>query len=279
MIFMLPTVIVMGLTIGFPLIYSFITSFFSIDLKHKGWGKFVGFQNYIDAFKDTYYTGSLLRTIIFAVIVVTVEFLIGFGIALLLNTNIKGKSIYFSIIIIPMMMTPVAVGLCWRLLLHNTLGIVNWLLSFIGLQHSWLADNSTALGTIMFIDIWQQVSYMVLVLLAGLVSLPKEPYEAAAIDGASNLQSFKKITLPLMMPTFGVAILLRLITAFKTYDLIYVLSKGGPGTSTEVVSYYIYRTGFINLKMSSASAMSFILLLLLVPASYLTVMIMKNRSK
>lgn len=279
LIFLLPTIVAMALVIALPLLYSFVVSFFSLNLKRSGLGDFVGLGNYISALRDSYYTGSLLRTVIFALIVVAVEFLIGFGIALLLNTNVKGKSVFFSIIIIPMMITPVAVGLCWRLLLHNTLGVVNWILGMIGLNHTWLADSATALGTVMFIDIWQQVSYMVLVLLAGLVSLPKEPYEAAAIDGASRWQTLKYLTVPMMLPTFGTCLLLRIITAFKTYDLIYVLTKGGPGVSTEVVSYNIYRTAFVNLDISKASAMSFILLIILIPLAYLTVKFMRNRSK
>ena len=280
LVFLVPSLILMGITIVLPLVYSFFISFFSADLKYKGLGEFVGLGNYFSAIKDQYFMGSIKTTIIFSVIVVAIEFAIGFAIALLFNTEIKGKTIFFSIVIIPMMITPVAVGLTWRLLLHSTLGVVNWLLSFIGITgHAWLADNSTALGTVIFIDVWQQISYMVLVLLAGLVSLPKEPYEAASIDGASRWQSFRYITLPMMTPTFLVAILLRLITAFKTYDLIYVLTKGGPGTATEVVSYYIYKQAFTHLKTSKAAAMSFILLLILIPVSYIATRILRNRNE
>ena len=118
---------------------------------------------------------------------------------------------------------------------------------------------------------------MVLVLLAGLVSLPTEPYEAARIDGASNRQCFRYLTLPMMAPTFSVALLLRLITAFKTYDLIYVLTKGGPGTSTEVISYHIYRQAFTYLKTGNASAMSFILVIILLPLAYLAIRLLWRR--
>ena len=279
MVFMVPTIFLILLTVVAPMAYSFVLSFTNADLKYKGIGDFVGISNYIEVLSDTYFRGSILTTIIFSFVVVAVEFVIGFGIALLLNTNIKGKNVFFSIIIVPMMITPIAVGLCWRLLLHNTLGIVNWLLSLIGISgHAWLGDTATALGTVMFIDIWQQVSYMVLVLLAGLVSLPTEPYEAARIDGASNGQCFRYLTLPMMAPTFSVALLLRLITAFKTYDLIYVLTKGGPGTSTEVISYHIYRQAFTYLKTGRASAMSFILVIILLPVAYIAIRLLWRRS-
>ena len=277
---MVPSLVILAVTIAGPLIYSFVVSFFSANLKYPGLGEFVGLKNYFDALGDEYFTGSIWTTFLFSFVVVTMEFVIGFGIALLLNTNIKGKNIFFSIIIVPMMITPIAVGLCWRLLLHNTLGIVNWLLSLIGITgKAWLGDASTALGTVMFIDIWQQVSYMVLVLMAGLVSLPKEPYDAAAIDGSTRWQSFRYLTLPLMAPTFLVAILLRAITAFKTYDLIYVLTKGGPSSSTEVISYHIYRQAFTYLETSQAAAMSFLLLLVLLPLSYLAIRILRNKSR
>ncbi len=279
MIFMFPSILILMVTIAGPLLYSFVTSFFSTDLKYSGLGEFVGFQNYMTALQDRYFIDSILTTFHFSIFVVAMEFIIGFGIALLLNTNVKGKNIFFSIIIVPMMITPIAVGLCWRLLLHNTLGVVNWLLGLIGITgHAWLGDSATALGTVMFIDIWQQVSYMVLVLMAGLVSLPAEPYEAARIDGASSFQCFRYLTLPMMVPTFLVAILLRLITAFKTYDLIYVLTKGGPGTSTEVISYHIYRQAFTYLKTGQASAMSFLLVLVLLPVAYLAIRILRRKS-
>ena len=278
LIFMVPSIVPLLLTVVAPMVYSFVLSFTNADLKYRGIGDFVGISNYIHVLSDTYFRGSIATTFIFSFVVVAIEFVIGFGIALLLNTNIKGKNIFFSIIIVPMMITPIAVGLCWRLLLHNTLGIVNWLLRTIGLGgHAWLGDTKTALATVMFIDIWQQVSYMVLVLLAGLVSLPTEPYEAARIDGASNRQCFRYLTLPMMAPTFSVALLLRLITAFKTYDLIYVLTKGGPGTSTEVISYHIYRQAFTYLKTGNASAMSFILVIILLPLAYLAIRLLWRR--
>lgn len=207
------------------------------------------------------------------------EFLLGLGIALLLNTNVRGKNIYFSIIIIPMMITPVAVGLTWRLLLHSELGIVNYVLDLIGLTgKAWLADSKLALGTVMFIDVWQNVSYMVLVLQAGLVSLPMEPYEAAKVDGSSALQSFRYLTIPMMAPAFMTVLLMRAISALKTYDLIYVLTKGGPGISTEVISYHIYQEAFRDLELGSASAMSYLLVLVIIPIAVCFVKISKQKN-
>ncbi len=278
--FMLPSVIILVIILAIPLVYSFVISFFDTNLKVNGIGDFVGLKNYISALTDPYFMGSAKTTVIFTVGVVILEFLLGLGIALLLNTNVVGKNIYFSIIIIPMMITPVAVGLTWRLLLHSELGIVNYLLGILGISgKAWLADSSLALKTVMFIDIWQNVSYMVLVILAGLVSLSMEPYEAARVDGASAWQRFRYLTLPMMRPTFMVVILNRAITALKTYDLIYVLTKGGPGVETEVISYHIYQEAFRNLEIGSASAMSYLLALAIVPIAIVFIKISKNNTQ
>lgn len=276
---MLPSLIALMLVLAVPLVYSMITSFFDTNLKYRGLGDFVGLQNYIEVLKDKYFLDSVKTTVVFTVCVVVLEFLTGLGIALLLNNITKARNFFFTIIIVPMMITPIAVGLIWRLLLHSDLGIVNYVLSLIGITgKAWLADSSIALKTVMFIDIWQNVPYMVLVILAGLVTLPTEPYEAAAIDGASRLQSFFNLTVPMMIPTFSVVLLLRTITALKTYDLIFVLTRGGPGTTTEVISYHIYQQAFRYLEIGKASAMSYLLLLMIVPVAFLFIKISRNRT-
>lgn len=276
---MLPSLIALLLVLAVPLVYSLITSFFNTNLKYQGLGDFVGLKNYITVLKDSYFRESVGITLKFTVIVVLVEFLVGLVIALLLNNITKYRNFFFTIIIVPMMITPIAVGLIWRLLLHSDLGIVNYLLSSMGISgKAWLADSKLALGTVMFIDIWQNVPYMVLVILAGLVTLPTEPYEAAAIDGSSRFQSFFNLTIPMMMPTFSVVLLLRAITALKTYDLIFVLTRGGPGTTTEVISYHIYQQAFRYLETGKAAAMSYLLLLIIVPIAFLFIKLSKNRT-
>ncbi len=278
-VFMLPSLIALLMVLAFPLVYSLITSFFDTNLKHPGLGDFVGLENYITVLQDTYFIKSVWTTLFFTVGVVVIEFLVGLAISLLLNNIRKARNLFFTIIIVPMMITPIAVGLIWRLLLHTNLGIINYLLSFLGITgNAWLADSSLALGTVMFIDIWQNVPYMVLVILAGLVTLPTEPYEAATIDGASRVQGFFSLTIPMMAPTFSVVLLLRSITALKTYDLIFVLTRGGPGTTTEVISYHIYQQAFRYLEIGKASAMSYLLLLLIVPIAFFFIKISRNRT-
>lgn len=277
--FMSLSAIILLVCIAGPMIYSFITSFFDTNLRNPGLGNFVGLANYIESFQSEYFRASMGITALFTVLVVLFEFLVGFAIALLLNKKIRGKNIFFSIIIIPMMISPIAVGLTWRLLLHPELGVINYVLSSLGLPaHAWLGSARFALATVVFVDIWQQVPYMVLVLMAGLVSLPSEPYEAASIDGASRIQTFFRLTLPMMLPNILVALLLRTINALKTYDLIYVLTKGGPGTSTEMISYHIYKRAFTYLDIGSASAMSYILMAVVIPLSYVFIKLSKNKT-
>lgn len=278
LVFLVPSLVVLLLTILYPLLYSFVMSFFSSSMKVQGLGNFIGLDNYIRAFKDVYFLKSAWITLVFTIVVVVVEFLFGFFIAFLLNRIVFAKKVFFSIIIIPMLMTPVAVGLIWRLLLHPNLGIVNYMISLFGVEgQAWLGDANLAFISVILVDIWHQVPFMILILLAGLVSLPKDPFEAAGIDGASRSQIFFKITIPLMRQTIFVAVLLRAITALKTYDLIYVLTKGGPGTTTQVVSYHIYKQAYTFLDTGYSSAMSYLLLLVILILAFVFVKISKSK--
>jgi multiple sugar transport system permease protein len=259
--FITPTVLVLMLVVLIPLIFSFIVSFFNYTLVDPSFERFIFFKNYSTIFQDTYLWNSLKITLIFVFTVVPLEFVLGFFIALLLNRDIRFKGLFYTILTIPMVMSPVAVGLIWKMFLHADLGIVNYIFSVFNLPSvNWLGSNKIALFTIILIDIWHQISFMILILLAGLKSLPKEPFESAKIDGASNTQSFFYITLGLMKPVISVAILIRVIFSFKTYDLVYIMTRGGPGVSTELISYFIYKKTFMGMDFSQATAISYVLL-------------------
>ena len=252
-----PAVICIGAVVIFPLFYSLVLSFTDTNLRARGMGTFIGLENYITALTDEYFLKSIVTTLQYTVVSVIAELCVGYMIAGLLNKVKKGREFFFSIIIIPMMISCVAVGMIWRLLLHPELGIVNYLIELLGgTGRAWYGDAKYALGTLIFIDVWQETPYMTLLILAGLVSLPKDPYEAARIEGANVFQTFQKITLPLMKPTLIVATLLRAIGALKTYDLVYVITKGGPGTSTEVMTYNIYKQAYQYLNTGRAAARS-----------------------
>ena len=260
-----PSVLIVILIILFPISFAIVSSFFDYTLINKSFNNFIKIENYINAMKNERLFNSIVVTFFFVVLVVFFEFLLGFFIALLLNSIVRFKSIYYFILLLPLLINPIVVGLIWRMFLHPQLGILNYLLSLIAIEPvNWLGDPKMAFITIIFVDIWHQVSFMIILLLAGLSAIPKEPYEAARSDGANMFQCFYHITLPYMRPVIIITILIRLIFAIKTYDLIYIMTKGGPGDATDLISYYIYRSAFISLNLGEAAAMSTILLIIIV---------------
>jgi len=271
LLLMAPGLAVLLLVVAFPLVFSIYTSFFDFTLISPTFDDFVGLENYREALDDEYLVPAIWTTFRFVVASVVIEFAIGLSVALALNSITRFKNVYYLILLAPLLINPVVVGLLWRMLLHTELGIVNYLIQFIGIRPvNWLGNADTAFWTVVLVDIWHQVSFMAILLLAGLVSLPREPYEAARMDGASSLSCFVHITLPLMRPVIVIAVLLRLIFAIKTFDIIFIMTKGGPGTATDLVSYFIYRSAFFGLDIARASAMSAALLVLvLVLTTYL----------
>jgi multiple sugar transport system permease protein len=260
-----PGLLLLAAVIGFPVVWALFTSLFDYTLIDPGFQNFVGAQNYVHALSDAEFRHAAWVTFMFVAAVVLLEFTLGFLVALMLNDTERGKNVYYLILLCPLLMNPVVVGLIWRMFLHPTLGIVNYLLRVVGLTPvNWLGDAHVAFWTVVMVDIWHQVSFMIVLLLAGLSALPSEPYEAARVDGAYALRRFWHITLPLMRPVIIVTLLIRVIFAIKTYDLIYIMTRGGPGTATDLVSYYIYRQAFVSLNLGEACAMSGILLIVVV---------------
>jgi multiple sugar transport system permease protein len=259
-----PSIAALLAVILFPVFWALFTSVHEYTLIAPNFDTFTGAANYRHALETPEFIHSLWLTAFFVLCVVALEFAIGFAVALMLNSVGRFKAIYYGILLCPLLMNPVIVGLIWRMFLHPTLGIMNYLLSLLSIEPvNWLGSTKVALWTIVMVDIWHQVSFMVVLLLAGLASLPKEPYEAARVDGAGTVKAFWHITLPLMMPVIVVTLLIRMIFAVKTYDLVYIMTRGGPGVATDFVSYYIYRTAFVSLNIGEASAMSVILLALI----------------
>ncbi len=260
----MPSLIVLTAVVAAPLVFALLMSFYHYTFVNPRFNFFVGLENYIHALENPYFWTSLGVTLKFVILVVAIEFSIGLAVALALNRNIKFKKFYYTVLTIPLLMSPVSVGLIWKMFLHPDLGILNYFLSLLNVgPFNWLSDAKMAFWSVLMVDVWQQVSFMILLLLAGLSGLPREPYEAAKIDGAREVQQFFFITLPLMRPVISVALILRTIFAFRTYDLIYVLTRGGPGVSTEVLSYFIYRRTFMGLKPAEAAATSYILLIII----------------
>jgi multiple sugar transport system permease protein len=271
---LLPTLLLLVFLSIIPFIYAINLSLHHLNLKiPRMSGQFAALDNFRYLMRgDGEFWHSLGITILFVIGVVTIEFLLGFALALLLNREFRGKRIVVSLAAIPMMIAPVAVGLMWSVALNYELGIVTYLIKSIGInmKEALLGTYATALPTLMFIDIWQWTPFIFLIMLAGLHSLPKEPYEAAQVDGASKWQIFHLLTLPLLKPLIIIAVLLRIIDAFKTFDQVYILTAGGPGNATELISLYAYRTNFrlLNLGYGASIVLVIFLIILIVTALF-----------
>lgn len=277
--FAAPGLVLLLLVVVVPLVLAVLLAFSSYTFLHTNLTPFTGLTNIMESVRDPYFWHSLWLTVGYSGVTVTGEIVLGMAIALLLNQHLRWKGIYYAILTIPMAMSPVSVALIWHMLLQPNLGIVNQVLGAVGLpQPDWLGSTTLAFWSVVLVDIWQQVSFVVLILTAGLSALPLEPYEAAAIDGASPAQRFFYLTLPLIRPVAVVAVIIQLINEFRAYDLFYVLTKGGPGISTDVLSYFVYRKAFLGLNVNEASAASFGLLFVVLALTVAFYMLISRRS-
>ncbi len=262
-LFMAPAAAIMAVALFYPLLYMVFGSFRDWDPSETlAEAPYVGLANYTKLLGDAAFHESLRITLTFAFTVVSAEMLIGLGLALLLDRNIRGMSVLRTLFILPMMIAPVVVGLVWRFMYHPTDGIFNRWLTALGLPRvDWLGDH--ALMSVIIADIWQWTPFIFILSLAALQSLPRSALEAARIDGASGWQQILHIKLPLMAPVLVVTFLLRLIDAFKVLEVILVMTDGGPGLSTEILALRISRTAQEFRELGEAAAMSNYLLMLL----------------
>jgi len=263
---MVAPAIVVFLALGiFPLIYSLVISFQRRDLMRANTNEWVGFANYSKALRDDRVWNALQNTIGLTVFGIAIEFVLGLGLALILVDELRGKRFIIPILMLPVMMVPVIVALIWRMLWDNQYGAINQILSWIAghdVNIVWLlTDKNRSLVAILVTQIWQWMPFMFLIMLAGLAGISPDLYEAAALDGASWWHTFRDITLPGLANVIAVAILFRAMDAFKIFDLIFMMTKGQPGTSTETVSWYIYDRGRQALEMGYAAALSFLFLI------------------
>lgn len=264
-LFLAPAAIVLMFGLLYPIGYMVYASFLDWNPSQLiGEADWVGFKNYINLFSDLAFRESLWVTIKFATLVVILEMVIGVGLALLLDRNIRGMSFLRTVFILPMMIAPIVVGLMWRYMYHPTIGVFNRTLNALGFESiPWLSDSSWALASIVIADVWQWTPFIFILSLAALQSLPRSTLEAARIDGATPWQQILHIKIPLMMPVLIVTLLLRLIDAFKVLEVILVLTNGGPGLSTEIMALRISRTASEFRELGVAAAMSNLLLLML----------------
>ena len=262
--FLFPGLFVLIGILIFPII-------FVVRLSLSGWNSYnpgldyIGLENYIRLFTDDpRFWASFFRLSFLSVTTVILQYVIGFALAHMVWKDIKFKRFFRVLFLVPMMTTPVIMTVIWRTFFHESLGPVNDLLSNFGVAPKWLTDPVIAKFTVIIVEVWQWTPFMFLLLLAGLLSLPKEPFLAAAIDGASPVRKFIYVTFPLMAPISIGAIIIRLIEASKIMDTVYVLTSGGPGTSTETSSFYIFIKGLREFQMGYAASMSFTYLIIMI---------------
>ena len=263
-IFALPAIVVLAVGLVYPIGYMLYASFLDWSPSQRiGQADWVGWRNYLGLLADPNFHESFWVTITFASVVVSVEMVLGVALALLLDRPLRGMSVLRTIFILPMMIAPIVVGLVWRYMYHPSVGVLNRTLTDWGFEPiPWLSSPDWALASIIIADVWQWTPFVFILSLAALQSLPRSALEAARIDGANWWQQIVHIKLPLMMPVLIVTALLRLIDAFKVLEVVLVMTNGGPGLSTEIVALRIQRTVQEFQQLGVGSAMSVILLVL-----------------
>lgn len=263
-LFLAPAAIVLIFALLYPIGYLTVASFFDWRMGSPfADSTFAGLGNYIWILNDSNFHESFMVTMTFAFTVVVLEMFIGVGLAFMLERPIRGMSVFRTIFILPMMIAPIVVGLIWRYMYNPQFGIINKTLKEWGFKSiPWLSSPDWALPSVIIADIWQWTPFIFILSLAALQSLPQSSIEASRIDGASTWQQIIYIKLPLMMPVLVVAALLRMIDAFKVLEVIFIMTNGGPGLSTEILSLQIYKTAFVSWELGRAAALSNILLLI-----------------
>ena len=261
-----PAILILFGLVIYPLLFNINLSVHDASIYNirSGDFNFTGLKNYIDTIKNPFVQKAFSRTLIFAAITVTLQLVIGMIAALAFNHGFRGKNFLMPLALAPMMITPVAVGLFWRILLNSQWGIINYLIGLFGIPPQfWLSDQILAFVSIIVVQVWWGVSFVFLIILGGLSALPKEPYESAYIDGASKLQAFWYITMPLLRPVLTVVAALRIIDALREFDIIYMLTGGGPGDSTRVFTLELFVTAFERGQYGVAAAQAMILLVII----------------
>lgn len=272
-IFITPIMLfILGMVV-FPLCYTVYLSFteWSMGIMSP---KFIGLENYMILLKDGRFWNAVGRTLYLAIGSVSIEVVLGLALAVYLHREFLGKNLVKTLFLLPMIATPVAVGMVWLLIYEPTLGVANYLLKKIGLEPIlWLITKDMVLKSIILIEVWEWTPMVTLIILAGFAGLPRDPYESAIVDGAGHLQIFTRITLPLIAPTVVVAALLRLIDSLKTFDIIYSMTQGGPLFGSETLNILTYSITFGYLRMGSGSSLVMLFLATIALVSALMILI------
>ncbi len=264
-LFLTPAVIYLLIMSLYPFVYSLYLSTTRKNLSRSYQKGFVGLENYATLIKDHLFQTAVKNTLELIIISILIELVIAFFVAQLFSSisKVPGNTIIRTVYILPMMLTPVVSGLLWSYILSPSLGIANQILRQVGqAPYPWFASVDTALKSLIMVNVWQWSPFLMLLILAGLQSIPREQYEAAAIDGANFLQIVRHVEIPSLRNVVLIGIIFRVIDNFRMFDVVYVATRGGPGSATEVVSMYAYREmfGYFNVGYGSAAAVIILIL-------------------
>ncbi len=276
-LFFVPAMTIIASVIVFPWIFTLFMS--TYDWKLAQAGAFVGLGNYEGLVTDERFVSALVRTLYYTVLAVVLPLILGTIAALIFHRKFPLRGLLRGVFILPMMATPVAVGLVWTMMFHPQLGVLNYLLSLVGLPPQlWVYDPGTVIPSLVMVETWQWTPLVMLIVLGGLAALPIEPYESAQIDGATSWQMFRHITFPLVLPFLMVATIIRTIDAVKAFDIIFVISQGGPGTASETINIFLYLQAFAFYNIGYASAVVVVFFALIIALS-LTLLYVRQRTR
>lgn len=278
--FVLPALILLLAISIYPLLRTLGLAFSSLELTVSPEETFVGLDNFVKAFGDARFWNAMRNTLVLVAVGVTIQLVLGIGLAVLLSEIGFTRVVWLTALLLPVMIAPVVSGFQFRVIYNDTFGPLNYLIKTLsgGLLTGppWLADTRTALFTIIMTDVWQWTPFMMLLALAGLESIPLELTEAAEVDGAGFWGTFWRIKIPLLLPVIVIGLLIRVMDTFKTFDLVFLLTGGGPGSSTETIAFYTYLNGFRFFSMGYTAAIAFIQLIIIIVIARVFLVVQKR---
>ncbi|WLP53370.1 carbohydrate ABC transporter permease [Agrobacterium fabrum] len=270
--FVIPALVVISAVIVFPWVFTLWMSVHRWTLGQEQ--SFIGFDNYIRLGSDLRFWESLWHTLIYTVLSVVAPLFLGTLAALVFDAQFPLRGFLRGVFVMPMMATPVAIALVWTMMFHPQLGVLNYLLSLIGIGPlEWIYNQSTVIPSLVLVETWQWTPLVMLIVLGGLAAVPREPYESAEIDGANAWQKFRYLTMPMIAPFLMIAVIIRSIDAVKSFDIIYAMTQGGPGTASETINIYLYNTAFSYYDIGYGSAMAVVFFIIIVALSFVLLMV------
>jgi ABC-type sugar transport system permease subunit len=280
-VLILPALLIVFGLILMPILNAFWMSLHTIDLKRPGIGQpFIGLGNYVDILSDAYFWAAVGRTFYFMIVSIAFELVAGVAIAMLLNTGFRGRNILRTLVLIPWALPITIDAIMWKWIFNANYGALNSLLYEIGLlskYQAWLSDSTSAMHAVILADVWKVTPLVILLTLAALQTIPGDLYEAAMIDGASRWKSFWNITFPLLLPTLLIVLLVRTMDAFKVFDIIYIMTSGGPADGTKVIAYHTYIDAFSYLRLGHGAALAYLMTFFIAIMIFIYIKVLKNR--